>query len=163
ALAAVGASLALAAVWSGGDSETLGKTIGTVTFFLVAATQTAALAARRRGRDPRWVRVLFPASIALAGLAAAAATGAVWADAGDAYGRVVGALVVLDVLAVALQPILARAQTPPAAIRFSVLVDGGERVDVTVEAPDLAAAAAKAVRQLEREGRRVRGLEIAER
>lgn len=163
ALAAVGASLALAAVWSGGDSEPLGKTIGTVTFFLVAATQTAALAARRRGRDPRWVRVLFPASIVLAGLAAAAATGAVWADAGDAYGRVVGALVVLDVLAVALQPILARAQTPPAPIRFSVLVDGGERVDVTVEAPDLAAAAAKAVRQLEREGRRVRGLEVADR
>ncbi|HEY6031559.1 MAG TPA: hypothetical protein VIU44_13395, partial [Gaiellaceae bacterium] len=69
----------------------------------------------------------------------------------------------LDVLAVALQPILARAQTPPAPIRFSVLVDGGERVDVTVEAPDLAAAVAKAVRQLEREGRRVRGLEIADR
>ncbi|MGZ4387785.1 MAG: hypothetical protein ACXVZL_00215 [Gaiellaceae bacterium] len=163
ALAAVGASLALAAVWGGGDSEPLGKTIGTLTFFLVAATQTAALAARRRGRDPRWVRVLFPCSVGLALAAAGAATGAVWANAGDAYGRVVGAVVVLDLLAVALQPVLARAQAAPAPIRLSVLVDSGERVDLTVEAPDLAGAAAKAIRQLEREGRRVRGLEALDR
>lgn len=163
ALAAVGASLALAAVWSGGDSEPLGRTVGTVTFFLVAATQTAALAARRRGRDPRWVRVLFPGSIGLALAAAGAATGAVWTDAGDAYGRVVGALIVLDLLAVALQPILARAQAAPPPIRLRVLVESGERVELTVEAPDLAGAAAKAIRGLERDGRRVVALEAPDR
>lgn len=163
AQAAAAVSLSLWAVWSGGGGEALGKTIGTVTFFLVAAAQTAALAARRRGRDPRWVRVLFPCSVGLAGVAAAAATGAVWTNAGADYGRVVGAVVVLDLLAVALQPILARAQAATSPIRLRILVDSGERVELTVEASDLAGAAAKAIRGLERDGRRVVALEAPDR
>lgn len=163
ALAALGIVLSLFAVWSGGPGDGLGETIGTVTAFLAAAAQTAALAARRRDGDPRWVRVLFPGSVVLAALSASALSVAFWTDSGDAWGRVVGALVVLDLLAVALQPVLARAQTAPAPIRLAVLLDSGERVELALEAPDLATAAAQAIRTLERDGRRVHGLEALDR
>jgi len=44
-----------------------------------------------------------------------------------------------------------------------VLVAPGETIELTVEAPDLAAAVSKAVRMLEHKGRRVLALEVADR
>jgi hypothetical protein len=164
ALAVVGAALAITAVWLNEPSDTLGKAISTMTVCLLAATQVSALAARGREQDPRTVRGLFTASSVLAAVVAAMFAALVWAEI-DREGpfRVFAALVVLDALLVALQPILARARPTGTARRLRVLVAPGETIELTVEAPDLAAAVSKAVRTLEREGRRVLALEIADR
>jgi hypothetical protein len=84
-----------------------------------------------------------------------------WAEIdSERYGRIFGALVVLDVLLVALQPILARVRPRAIVHRLRVAVAGDEPIDLTVEAPDLAAAASKAIRTVERDGHSVLGLEL---
>jgi len=162
ALAAAAAALALGAIWSSADSATLGRTVGTMTIFAVAGAQVAALTARRRAGDPPVVRRLFVASCATAVAASAFAAAVLWSGPNsNVYARLVGSLVVLDLLLVALQPILARAR--PAAVathRLRVLVDEGEPVPVSIEGGDLASAAARAIRSVEREGGRVVGLEV---
>ena len=164
ALPALGASLALAAVWTNTPSETLGKAVGTVTAFALASTQASALAAGRRERDPTSVRRLYVFSSALAAIGAAMFTVLLWAQIErESYVRLLAALVVLDLLLVALQPILARARPLGALYRLRVVVEPGETVVLEVEAPDLATAASKAIRSLERDDRRVLGLEVGER
>jgi hypothetical protein len=117
-----------------------------VTAFALASTQVSALAARRRERDPASVRRLFASSCALAVAVAAMYTALLWAqiDAGS-YARLLASLGVLDLLAVALQPILARARPVSALHRLGIVVESGETVVMDVEAADLAAAAAKAI------------------
>lgn len=157
--AAAAASLTIAAVW-GAEGDALGKAIGVSNAWLAAFVQPAALMLRRRELDPRVVRRLFVASSALVVVLAIMFTTLLWAEIdSERYGRVVGALVVLDVLLVALQPILARVRPLAAVYRFRVRVSPGGSVDVAVEAPDLAAAASKAIRTAEREGLRVRGVD----
>ena len=110
-LAAAGAAVALAGIWS--DSETLGKTVGSVTAFALAGTQISALIARRRRADPHVVRRLFAVSSGTAVVAASLFAVLVWTQPnGSLAPRLLGSLVVLDLLLVALQPILARAATP---------------------------------------------------
>jgi hypothetical protein len=156
------ASLTLTAIWSQDAPETLGKAIGIVNGWLVAAVQAAALALRRRDQDPGSVRWLFAASSGLVVVLAAMFTVLIWAEIdSQGYGRVFGALLVLDVLLAALQPVLARARPTETAYRLRVAVAPDETVELAVEATDLAAAAAKAIRTLERDGRRVLALEFA--
>jgi hypothetical protein len=165
ALAVVAAALAATAIWWSGDEppEALARSWSTATFWLVAATQTAALAARRTERDPPSVTRLFRASIVLVVAAAALLTGLVWTDrGGPGFGRVLGALIVLDVLSVALQPLLALARPRLEETRLRLRLDTGERLVVAVDAPDLASAAAKAIRAAARDGRRVVSLDVLE-
>ncbi len=163
-LPTVGASLALVALWTSNPSATLGNAVGTVTAFALASTQASALAAGRRERDPTSVRRLYAFSSALAATAAAMFTALLWAQIErESYVRLLAALVVLDLLLVALQPILARARPLGARYRLRVLVEPDETVVLEVEAPDLATAASKAIRALERDDRVVLGLEVGER
>lgn len=161
ALAVAGASLATVAVWiDGGD--VLGKAVGTVNGWLVAAVLPATLMLRRRENDQRVVRLLFVASSALVVVLALMFTALLWAEIdSERYGRIFGALVVLDVLLVALQPILARARPRSTVHRLRVAVAPDEWIGLTVEAPDLAAAASEAVRTVERDGHRILGLEFS--
>src|SRR4249919_1832973 len=162
ALVAGGAALALAVVWTNG-SDALGKTPATVTVLALAAAQAAALTARRRQDDPASVRRLFAVSCALAAVAATMFAVALWGEIErDSYFRFLAAVAVLDLLVVALQPILVRARPAVGLHRLRLTVDGGETVELDVEAPDLAAAAAKAIRALEREGRNVHRLETGD-
>jgi hypothetical protein len=161
ALAVAAASLTTVAVWSGETSDELGKVIGTVNGWLVAAVQLAALTLRRREHDARVVRLLFAASSALVVVLAWMLTVLLWAGFdSERYGRVFGALLVLNVLLVALQPILARARPRAIVHQLRVGVAPDESIELTVEAPDLAAAASKAIRTVERDGHRVLGLEF---
>lgn len=163
-LAATAAGLATTAMWTNNPSDTLARSIGTATIVLVAAAQTAALQLRRVARDPRSVRLLFTSSIGLATLVATLLTIAVWSGhVGSAYARVLGSLVVLDLLVVALQPILARARPEERSWSFHLRLEGGGTIDLTVEAPDLAAAAAKALRATESDSRHVSALELPDR
>lgn len=160
-LATAAAALASAAVWNEEPPEALGKTIGTVNGWLLASVQVSALALRRRDRDPRFVRLLFVVSSALVVVLAGMFTAIFWAELDSAeYGRAFGALLVLDVLLVALQPILARARTSARVHRLRIGVAAEGTLEMDVEAPDLAAAASKAIKRLEDDGRRVLYIEF---
>ena len=124
ALAAAGASLALAAVWTNNPSDAVGKAVGTVTAFAFASAQASALAACRRERDPSSVRRLLALANALAPALAAMFTVLLWAQIEqDSYFRLLAALVVLDLLVVALQPLLARAWPVAAHYRLRLVVE----------------------------------------
>jgi hypothetical protein len=156
-LAAVAASLNILAVWWSGAGDGLGKTIATVMFFLVATAVTAALAARPLHR-------LFYPSVVLAVVAATMGAAGVWAETErEGYLRLLGAVVVLDVLLVALQPLLQRLGREQAARPLRIADTSGHTFDVTVRSDSLADAVAGAIRDVERQGGHVRSLEILER
>lgn len=157
ALATAGFALSVALVWSGDDPpEELAKTAATIAALAVGSTQVAALAARRTDRDPASVRRLFPTSTALALVLASMVGLAVWAEIEtSSFYRALGAAVVLDVLLVALQPILAAARREPTVHRLRLVAQPGGEAETTVDAPDFASAAAKAIRAAERNGTRV--------
>jgi hypothetical protein len=156
-LAAAGAAANIVGVWADSDSETFGKVSATIVFALLPTVVTAALAARPRHR-------LFPASVALAYLAAALATGAMWAETeNETYLRVLGAVLVLAVLLVALQPLLLRARRERVSRPLRLVDDTGRSFELVVESDSAADAAARAIRNAERQGRHVRSLELLER
>ena len=156
-LAALAATLNTVAVWSEDVGDQFGKVLGTVMILLVPTVVTAALAGRPRHR-------LFLPSVALAAVVAALAAAAIWAEIQrSGYLRLLGALVVLYVLLVALQPLLVRLgkNEVPRPLR---LVDTlGRTSEVEVEADSVAEAVARAIRRLERQGAHVRSIEVLER
>jgi peptidoglycan/LPS O-acetylase OafA/YrhL len=156
ALTAAAATLAIAGIWTDEPGEAFGKALGTVNGWLVASVQIAALALRRSERDPRSVRWLFGVSSSLVILLATMLTVVIWAEIdSEGFGRVFGALLVLNVLLVVLQPVLARIRPAGRTHLLRVVVAPQETVDLTIEAVDVAAAASKAIGMLEPDGRRV--------
>ncbi|MGZ4408148.1 MAG: hypothetical protein ACXVY6_05050 [Gaiellaceae bacterium] len=152
ALAALAALLALVSVWSDSNSDTLGRAVGSTTVVAVAIGQVCALAARRGIGDGALVRRLFVASCVIAVLAAVLAVTFIWTNPhGSLAPRILGAVVVLDLLFVALQPVLARARPGTVVHRFEVVLISGERIEVKVPGGDVASAAARAIRSVERE------------
>jgi MFS family permease len=160
-MTAAGFALAIAAAWWPNEPPAaLGKANATATVFAVAAAQIAALAARQRTSDPLSVRRLFASSAVLVLAVATMVSIAAWAEIGaQGYFRILGSIAVLDVLAVALQPILALSRSRGSTYRLRVRVEPSGTVEMTVEAANLAAASAKAIRAIERDGREVTGLE----
>jgi 4-amino-4-deoxy-L-arabinose transferase-like glycosyltransferase len=162
-LATVSAALALAFVWTSSHPDALGRLTGTATVLALACTQVSILSTRRRERDSVVVRRLFAASCGTGVLAAVAASALLWAQPhAGTYPRLLGALVVLDLALVALQPVLARARPAGPVHRLRVVRSAGEPVDVTIEGGDLASAGAKAIRSAERDGSRVVGIEVSD-
>jgi hypothetical protein len=128
-LTGAGASLALVSVW-GDSGDTVGRSLGTATVFALAAAQAAALTARRSELDPLAVRLLFAISCGTAALAAGLASVLIWTQPeASIYPRLLGALVVLDLLLVALQPVLARAWKRPEATDGARGTTTASRVD----------------------------------
>jgi hypothetical protein len=119
-LAALAATVSIVEMWGFSDSRAAGKTVGTTTVLALAAAQAALVTARRRAEDPVAVRRLHPVSCATGAALALFASVLFWASPDSSlWPRLAGALLVLDVLLVALQPVLARAATdggrPPRA------------------------------------------------
>lgn len=151
-IAALAALLALVAVWSSASPDTLGRAVGSAAVVAVAFSQVCALTARRETEDPVSVRRLFVASCATAVFAAVLAVVFIWTNPhGSLAPRMLGAVVVLDLLLVALQPVLARARLGTVAHRFEIVLVSGERIEVEVSGGDVASAAARAIRSVERE------------
>ena len=163
ALVATAAGAMIAVIWFGGDSETFGKAVGTVTAFALATTQVSAMETRRQDRDPPVVRSLFVFSSALGLGIAATVSVMLWVEAGGGFGRFVGALVVLDLLCVALQPVLARLRSTPQVYELTVVLASGQTHRLSLEAADLGGAVAKAIRRVEHEGGGVVGVETCDR
>lgn len=115
-LSAVAAALALLSIWGFSDSEPVGKSVASATILALAAAQTAALVARRKPTDPLLTHRLFTASCVTAAIASSAGVLLIWTQPGEGvYGRLIAALVILDLLLVALQPISAAVAKPPRA------------------------------------------------
>lgn len=164
ALCGLGAILFIGLIWQDDPPEELGKSTVTVTAVAVALFQTAALVARRRDFEPLVVRVLFVVAGALATAATAVLSYLVWSDAGGGLApRVLGALVVLDLLAAALQPILARARAAGVRVRMRITVASGAYEEVSAEGRDLAAAVAAGIRRAEGAGGPVVAVELLDR
>lgn len=152
-----GFALGVSGLWSGDDAPgLLEDMIPTVTVWTVAGTQVAALTARRREGDPRLVARLFGLSCVLAATAASLVTVAVWAEIeSQGFFRALAALAVLDVLIVALQPLLAARASTRVVHGIRLVVEPSDVIETTVEAPDFATAVATAIRDAERAGQRV--------
>lgn len=160
-LAVTAAALSITGIWRDNAPDALGQAIGTATVWLAASVQIASLASRRAGQIPRLSRFLFAGSAVLAVVVASMFSALLWAELeGGAYIRTLGALVVLDVLLVVLQPILERARPATGTHRLRVVVAPAETIELTIDAPSLAAAAASAINKLERDGRRVLRIEV---
>ncbi|MDH3724809.1 MAG: hypothetical protein OER93_03560 [Thermoleophilia bacterium] len=157
ALAAAGLALMLGLVWSDDPPTTLVRSAVSVTACAAAAGQIAALTARRRRADPPSVRRAFAGSSVTALALAAMVVVAIWLEIDTpTYYRVLGALAVLDVLLVTLQPILAKMHTEQTTHHHLRLhLDAGGPVEVTAAGADFSRAVASAIRQAEGGGGRV--------
>lgn len=157
AVAVAGAATWVWVIWVGPGGDAPWRTASTTATLLVALSQVAATTARRRPSDPRAVRVLLPASIALVAVVAAIVLMLVWGGGEDAewLGRVLAAAAVADVGAVALQPLLARAASAPSSVRLRLMLADGAVAERIERAPDTAAAVAAAIRAAEGAGGRV--------
>ena len=97
-------------------------------------------------------------------MVAAMATAALWAETErSGYLRLLGALAVLDVLLLALQPLLVRLRREQAERPLRIADTSGHTVDVAVRSASLADAVARAIRSVESEGAHVRTIEVLER
>ena len=143
ALVALAACLGMTSVWSQSDSDVLGRTVGSATIVALAFAQLATATAWRSERDPVAVRRLFAVSCGTGALVAAFAVALLWSGPHGGVVRFLGALVVLDLLLVALQPILARARPTSTVRRFTIVTASGERIEVEIAGADLASAAAQ--------------------
>lgn len=164
ALPAVAAALALVVTWSRSDSEALGRSLGSATIVALAFAQLAAMTARRTERDDSLVRRLFALSCGTGLLVAGVGVALLWIGPDNQRApRLFGALLVLDLLLVALQPLLARARAGNVLRRITVVDASGEQLEFEVAARDVASAAARAIRSAEqsRGGCTVAELKIA--
>jgi hypothetical protein len=138
--------LALALIWLWDDSETLARSLGSTVAVAGASTQWAALTLRRRPRERDAVRLTYFAACALAALLATMIVLAIWAEIdSENYYRLLGALAVLDVFLVVVQPLLRRLDGRVGPREARIVVDDGDHE-----------AVADAVRRLEAAGLRVR-------
>jgi hypothetical protein len=145
ALAVVAFALALALLWVS-ETETLGRLLSSTAAAAAASTQIAGLTVRRRAGEPASVRFAYGLACALAGVLAAMAVIAIWAEVdAEGYYRALGALAVLDVFLVVLQPLLRRVGRPAGKREGRIIVDDGDHE-----------AVADAVRRLQEAGLRVR-------
>ena len=158
------AALVLIPVWRDDPPTSLVKVMGTAVIATALVAQTAALVALRREHAPPVVRLLFVASVVLAAAVWILATAMIWAEMGDPEeARFLGALVVLDLLSAALQPILARARAAGVRVRLRVTTAAGAADVVTRNGRDLGSAVATAIREAEDAGGDVASVEILER
>ena len=144
--------------WDEGPSDAVWKSLVTLVVFAAALSQTAAMSSRRRAEDPGSVDILYLVSIALAFVVAGLASLAAWSEIEESgFYRVLGALVVANVLAVVVQPVLRRmaAVPPPPAAR----ADRGFRVAFELDRKPPDDAVDEAKKALERTGAHVRSVD----
>lgn len=151
-------------VWIDSDDSAPWKTYVCVIAIAVALAQIAGMLGRRRSSDPPSIRYLTWAAGACAVVLAAMAIGAALGEVDDAgYYQLFGVIVVLNVLAIALQPVVRRLGAParatPGGDRFVCVLSKGRRVE-RAAGPDLADSVAAALRELHGQNERVMRIEF---
>ena len=125
-LAVVAFVAAVVAIWEVLDEEPGWKLAGIATALAAAGTQVSALTTRRRRDDSPWVRRVYVVACGLAVVLAALVIVAILAEIEDAetFYRVLGALAVLNVFLIVLQPLLRRLGSAPAEGVARVVLEG---------------------------------------
>jgi hypothetical protein len=169
------------------DSEVVGKTVGVITVAALAGSQTAATTGLRRPSDTSVVTRLYLASIATAAALATLILILILAEIEDngSFFRALGAVAVLNVLVVILQPAVRRFAAQPAAQavnaapavhrfrcsldrlpdalpdpeRYRAAAEGMPSVVCRIPAANFADAVAAAIRELESTGVRILRIE----
>jgi hypothetical protein len=125
-----------------------------------ALGQIAGMIARRRPTDPPSIGFLVTGAGTCAAVLALMACFAAIAEVDDAvYYQLFGAVAVLDILALVLQPVVRRLGEPSPRARtghFAIVLADGQRVEYPVGA-DLPSAVANSLRE---HGDRVRRIEL---
>lgn len=153
-------------LWLDDDSELGWKSYVCSISATVALAQIAGMLSRRRATDPTWVPRLIRAAGTTAIVAAALSWIAALGEIGrSGYYRVLGAVVVLNVFLVLLQPVLRRLGKPAVASdgsgrRFVLVFADGSRV--AQEAQDLPDGVARALREAEQSGGRITRIELGD-
>jgi hypothetical protein len=151
-------------VWINSDDSAPWKSYVCVIAVAVALAQIAGMLGRRRTSDPPSIRVLiWAAGICAVTLGVMAVTAAL-AEISDAgYYQLFGVVAVLNVLAIALQPVVRRLGSPAPAAgegeRFVCVLSNGRRVE-RAAGPDLADSVARALRELNGHDERVTRIEL---
>jgi hypothetical protein len=160
---AVSLALLLAIVWVGWSEDVpvwLGKVAGTAAFSAAAGVQAAALTAWRMDEQPSPVRGLFRAACALGVTLAGAITAAMWLELeSQLFFRLWAAGAVVDLLVVALQPLLVAARARRRGYTLRVRLVDGKALDVDVQAATFAAAVKRAVERAQCDESRIRVVE----
>ena len=148
-------------LWLADDSESGWKIVGTLAAAAVASTQTSAQTTRLRAGDRQSVRAVFYSTVSLVVLIAVMVMAAIWEEIDDGgYYRILAALAVLNVFLIVVQPLLRRlGPAAGGAFRVRIATEPGGAEEVELGGRDFADAVARAIRKLEREGRRVTSLE----
>jgi hypothetical protein len=154
------------AVWFDSDNSAPWKSYVCVVAVTVALAQIAGMLARRRHSDPPSIGPLVWAASICAVVLGLMAVNAALAEVDSAgYYQLFGVVAVLDVLGVALQPVVRRLAgpapppAPPAADRFACVLTDGRRIERDV-GPDLPDAVAGALRELQERNERVARIEF---
>ena len=151
-------------VWINSDDSAPWKSYVCVIAVAVALAQIAGMLGRRRASDPPSIRVLIWAAGSFAVTVAAMAILAALAEISEAgYYQLFGVVVVLNVLAIALQPVVRRLGSPAPTAgdgeRFVCVLSNGRRVE-RAAGPDLADSVARALRELNDRDERVTRIEL---
>jgi hypothetical protein len=151
-------------VWINSDDSAPWKSYVCVIAVAVALAQIAGMLGRRRAFDPPSIRVLIWAAGICAITVAAMAILAALAEIGEAgYYQLFGVVVVLNVLAIALQLVVRRLGSPAPTAgdgdRFVCVLSSGRRIERTA-GPDLADSVARALRELNDHDERVTRIEL---
>jgi hypothetical protein len=159
-LCALSFVLELWPVWLDTDSDAAWKSYVCSIAIAGALGQIAGMIARRRATDPPSIRLLFAGAGTCAVVLALMACAAALAEVDEAgYYQLFGAVAVLDILALVLQPVVRRLGQPSPAARqghFTLVLSDGRRVEHETGA-DLPTAVANSLRE---HGDRVRRIEL---
>jgi hypothetical protein len=160
ALAAIGFVLAMTLTWGDVDSETTWKLAGSVTAAAGAFSQTATATSRRRETDTAGVGVLYVLSIGAVFLLATLIVAAIWQEVEDqAYYRFLGAVAVINVLLVLLQPMSRRLPGAPRPARPERPRGDAYQLVFTLKGVPAQRAVEEAKLALERGGARVENVQ----
>jgi hypothetical protein len=159
-LAAFSFVIAMNLTWGDVDSENLWRVAGSATAVTGAFSQAATTTSRRRATETPGVRTLYLLSLGAVSVLAFLILTAIWEEVDDAgFYRFLGAVAVLNLLLVLLQPVvrrLGRTSTPaPSALQR----EGPQRLAFTLSGKPSEAAVEEARRALERGGARVEKVE----
>jgi len=158
-------------LWIDDDSAAGWKTYVCAIALAGALGQIAGMIARRRPTDTRSVATIVWAASTCAVILAVMACSAALAEIDDGgYYQAFGAIAVLDILGVVLQPVVRRLGSPARAAagtgplsqgRFALVLSDGRRIE-TEGGSDLPEAVATALRQADARGDRVIRVELGD-
>jgi hypothetical protein len=164
-LSALAFIVELWAVWIDSNSSAPWKSYVCVVAVATALAQIAGMIARRRATDPPSIATIVWASGTCAVVLALMAIAAAIAEIDSAgYYQLFGVVAVLDVLGIALQPVVRRLGAPaasalPAADKFACVLADGRRIERDAGS-DLPTAVSSVLRELQDRNERITRIEF---